>query len=114
MLSRDEILGLDDRKPVKVPVPEWSTDVFVRPMSAAERDALDMETFERREAKKPSNFRARLAVRVICREDGERLFNNDDADAVGKKSQIAVDRIIDAASRTNALTDKDVDALEKN
>lgn len=114
MLTRDEILGLEDRKPAKVAVPEWGTDVYVRPMSASERDALDMETFERREAKKPSNFRSRLAVRVICREDGERLFNNDDADALGKKSQIAIDRIVDAASRSNALTDKDIDALEKN
>ena len=114
MLTRDEILGLDDRKPVKVPVPEWGTDVWVRPMSAAERDALDSETIERREGRKPSNWRARLAVKVICREDGERLFNNDDADALGKKSQLAIDRVIEAASRSNALADKDIAELEKN
>ena len=114
MLTRDEILGLDDRKPVKVSVPEWGTDVWVRPLSAAERDAIDQETADRREAKKPSNWRARMAVRVLCRDDGERLFNNDDADALGKKSQVALERVIEAAIRTNALTDKDVADLEKN
>lgn len=119
MLSREAILGCDDLKREEVQVPEWGGSVFVRVMSGAERDWLDASSLnDQGEAKsvhdRLANYRGRLVVLTTCNEDGSSLFMLPDAEALGKKSAAALDRIVEVAQRINRMTDADVDALTKN
>ena len=110
LLGRDEILGAQDLKTVEVEVPEWGGVVLVRGLTGVERDALEEES-----AKVGlKNLRARYAARCIVDENGERVFSDEDIEALGKKSAPALHRVFMAALRLSALTPEDVEALEKN
>lgn len=113
-LDRTKILGASDLPRETVAVPEWGGDVVVVTLTGTERDQFEVATFEDRKAGSPSNVRARLAVLSVRDEAGNRIFGDEDALDLGKKSAAALDRIFDVATRLNRLQDKDVKALEKN
>ena len=102
-LTRSDILPKNDRPLISVDVPEWGGAVFVRSMSGHDRDSLESGMIELDGSRNMENFRGRLAVRVVCDESGERIFADEDADAVGKKSAAALDRIVSAAAPLNRL-----------
>lgn len=114
MLTKDQILSSSDLPSEEVPVPEWGGKVFVRTMSGAERDAFEQAIVDARKGKASVNVRATLAVRVVTNAAGERVFDDEDAEALGKKSGRALGRIFDVAQRLNGFSDKDVDELEGN
>jgi hypothetical protein len=111
-LDRDSILQAKDRAPVEVKVPEWGGAIFVRPMSGAERDGFEAEMVG--QGNRMTNLRARLAVRVVCDAEGNRLFKDEDAAAVGERSAAALDRIFRAAQKLNSLGDQEVAAAGKD
>ena len=43
LLSRDDILGSDDLRLERVDVPEWNGVLYVRVMTAGERDQFEAE-----------------------------------------------------------------------
>ena len=49
-LSRDEILGKRRGKVEEIKVPEWGGTVFVREITASERDAFEAEAWTRKAA----------------------------------------------------------------
>ena len=113
ILNRDEILGVNDQKIEKVPVPEWGGTVYVRSLSGTERDAFEasMATLGpdgNQDKLNLNNFRARLAAMSICDPDGKRLFSDQDADALGKKNVKALLRIYMTAARLSALRNSDM------
>lgn len=111
-LTRASILEANDRPMKEIAVPEWGGHVYIRMMSAGERDA-----FEGAQESNPAPYRdlrARLAVATVCDTDGELLFTPDDVPALTAKSGRALDRIFAAASKHNGLTKADVDELRKN
>ncbi|MFO8014747.1 MAG: phage tail assembly chaperone [Phycisphaerae bacterium] len=113
LLGRDAILAAEDTTTERLSVPEWGGDVYVRVMTAAERDAWENDLYARQQKGQAlKNVRARLAVRVLVDEAGRRLFSDDDAAALGAKSGRALDRIFEAAQRLNGLGPEDVEALE--
>lgn len=110
MLTREQILGSRDLQAVEVRVPEWSGSVFVRPMSAGERERW--EGFVTGETKE--RIRATLASRTVCDDAGELLFTEADVEALGAKSGAALTRIFEAALRLNRISKADVEDAEKN
>lgn len=110
ILSRDAILAADDLTREELVVPEWGGSVYVKVMTAAERDRFE----ERFTTNRYDNVRAYLAVCVVCDEAGRSLFTLDDLAALGGKSAAAMDRIFAVAQRVNKLTDEDVEDLEGN
>jgi hypothetical protein len=114
MLSKDFILGFDDKKIEKVIVPEWgNAEIFVRSITAKEQDAWSSETAKQKKESK-ANFQASFLVLCICDETGKLLFEPKDADSLGNKSAGALNRIFNVASRLNGLSSDDVKELEKN
>lgn len=115
-LSRDAILAIKDTDLVSVDIPEWATKddplgrVYVRPMTGKERDAYDMETVG---SGRPENMRARMAVRAICDENGQRIFNDSDAEMLGNKSATALDRVYRAMERHNKLGAAEIEEAKK-
>lgn len=115
VLSRDEILSVEDLRVRTVDVPEWGGQVLVRELSAAERDDLEGETIAiENESEKSRNLRARIVVRCVVDEKGERVFGDKDAELVGRKSGAAVDRIFQVASELSGLSKDSAETLEKN
>jgi hypothetical protein len=117
LLTREQILAADDTsKRETVPVPEWFPDgeVLVGVMLGHERDKFEVEYQRAREGKSPNGIRAWLAAATLVDERGKRLFTPSDVTALARKSSIPLDRIWDVATRINGLTQKDVEALQKN
>lgn len=115
--TKDSILAYR-AKLTPVEVPEWGGTVYVRVMSGAERDAFEDETFKingKNVELNRKNARARLLVRCITDEGGERLFNdNGDADRLGAQPADVLDRVYAVAAKSNGLSKADEDDLAKN
>lgn len=113
-LSKDQILG-NKLKSETVTVPEWGGDVIVREMSARERDAFETAILNRDgEEVTVENVRAHLAVRSVVDEQGNRIFGDDDAEALANQSGAALNRIYTKACRLSRLRKADVEELVKN
>jgi len=113
-LNREEILKADDLPREPVDAPEWGGQVFIRTMTGTERDAWEAEMVQGKDQVDMQNFRARLAVRVLVDEKGERLFKDGDAHRLGLKSARVLARIYDKARELNGLSNEDAEELVKN
>ena len=113
MLSRDQILQADDLPVLQVPCPEWGGDVFVRTLDATERENIAAK-YGNEDGKIGENFLGRFCAIVICDEQGRRIFNDEDAAALGKKNPEVLMRIMEAAQRHNKMSDEAVEELAKN
>jgi len=115
LLTRDAILGADDRPTVDVEVPEWGGTVRVRGLSGAERDAYEVALAGVRPDGSRRlnlvNVRARLIAMTVVDEDGARMFTDADAEALGAKSGTAMQRVFETAQHLSGLTDEDVEEL---
>lgn len=117
MISREVILAAAGKKaPVAVAVPEWGGEVFLRVMTARERDAYEAEMCGQGGAGKINydNFRARLVARCLCDESGTRLFSDADIPALGESSAPVIRLLFDEAQRINGMTVAEVEDLRKN
>lgn len=116
---REDILGVDDLSREEVKIPSWnlSQPVYVREMTAAERDEYEAYLLDNRgpdEKKNLRGVRARLVVLTLVDKDGNRIFADSDIDAVGRKGARSIEPIVEAAIKLNAMRKKDVEALAKN
>lgn len=116
MLNRDEILAVNDLQIQAVDVPEWGGKVYIRGLRGRERDQYEESLLGGAIGGRISydNARAKLLVRCICDEHGERIFRDEDADVLGTKSAIVLDRLFGIASRISGLTPGDVEELLGN
>lgn len=113
-LTKDQILDAEDRKTEDVEVPEWGGTVRVISLSARERDAFEQSCVKFKGKKREENLdniRARLSALTMVDVNNERLFTDAEAEALGRKSAAALDRVFMAAQRLNGMTDEDVEEL---
>lgn len=114
---REDILNVDDLPTEKVPVPEWDVTVYVRSMTALERDMYEASLLENKDADMTErlwNMRAKLVVLCCVDEDNNRVFKDSDVKALGQKSSRAVSRVADAAQLLNALGDESIEEIAGN
>jgi len=117
ILSRDAIRALDDRVRELVEVPEWGGALYVRAMTALEREQFEQSLLDQRRGKNRLRLeyaRARLAVMVCEDEGGKPIFEDADVAWLATKSAAALERIFKVASRLSGLDEDDLDALAKN
>jgi hypothetical protein len=104
VLSATEILEADDIQVVDIDVPEWGGVVKLRPMSAEESIAYN-------EAVKAGDKRhgaVILASTCLVDEEGKKLFTEDQARGLVKKSLAALLRIQKVALKVNGFVDDEV------
>lgn len=111
ILSKDAILAADDLPRETVNVPEWGGEVLVRTMSGTDRDAFEASLLEK--DGRMENVRARLVALTLCDAQGDRLFNDSEIAALGRKSARALDRVFSVAQRLNGIGEEQVDAAKK-
>jgi hypothetical protein len=114
MLSRDEILSKTDLKKQTVNIPEWGGEVIVSEMSGEARDQWEQSLHDKDSKGRLVNPRANLVIATVVDEKGNRLFNDQDRDAVGKISSATLEIICRVAQRINKLTVDDLEQEKKN
>src|SRR5690606_40748699 len=100
LLSRDAILQAQDLPTERVEIPEWNGEVIVRGLTAAERDQFEQSIVETRGKDTRvnlRNIRAKLVALCVVDEEGKRLFKDEDAELLGRKSAVALNRIFEVA-----------------
>ena len=132
-LSKDHILSAEDRPRSVEKVPEWCPhkpdgvavctdethdhDVILRGISGLERIAFDQENIKQvgDEFKwNPQNIQARLLAKSIVDEDGNRIFNDQEALNLGAKSASVLSRLYAAAQKLNGMGAEDGEELKGN
>ena len=106
---RSRILAADDIKIEKVAIPEWGGDYYIKIISGTDRDAFEDSYTEQ----KMKAFRVRFLVLCLCDEGGSRIFKDEDAAELGKKSSVVINRVFEAAWKINAFTPEAVENLGK-
>ena len=117
LLSASDILGADDLAHERVDVPEWGGHVFVKTLTAGERDAFEASMFKGRgkdRVENLENLRARLCALTLCDEAGVRLFDAADVARLTAKSAKALDRVFDRAQRLNGMGAADIEEMVGN
>ena len=118
LLTREAILQAKDLPYEDVAVPEWGGKVRVRALTGAERDRFEASIVEQRGKAGPrlntANIRAKLVALCCVDEQGNRLFSDEDAELLGRKSAAALNRVFEVAQRLSGLTQADMEELEKN
>lgn len=118
LLSREQILGADDRSTQDVEVPEWGGSVRVRAISGAERDAYEAGLVQLKSDGSRkftlANARSRLVALSIVDEAGARIFDEADVAKLGEKSAVALERVFDVAASLSGLSDDAVEEMVQN
>lgn len=116
LLTRDEILAATDRQMELVEVPEWGGAVYIRSLTADERDEFEESLLEQNKRTKKQDVRlrqarAKLVSRAACDDKGVRLFSERDVVALGAKNAAAMDRLFDKASELSGIREADLEEL---
>lgn len=118
LLTRDQIIAVDDRTYEEVDVPEWGGSVRMRSLSGKERDDFEASMMQRKGNKvkdNMANFRARLLALCIVDENGKRLFVlPTEVLALGDRSAAAIQRLYNKANEMNGFSEKDVEDLTED
>lgn len=116
LLTKDQILSVNDLPFKDVDVPEWGGTVRVRTMTGAERDAYELSLVEFRAGEavpRRDNMRAKLLARCIVDEKGSVMFSEKEIVELGRKSTRAISRLFDVAVELSAVSKAEVQAAEK-
>jgi hypothetical protein len=113
--TKEDILGT---KPPREAVSWNDKQVWIAAMSGTDRDAFEAENLGLAALDENtghlSNIRARLLVKCLVDESGERLFVDQDAVELGKVWCAPLDKAFAVAKRINSLSQADMEELEKN
>lgn len=114
-LTREEILAKRNvRQRVPVEVPGFGT-LHVAKFTARDRDRFEEIVTGGIPGKvNLRNVRAQVATLLAVNEDGTRLFQDSDADAIGELDSDAVQAIIDAGFKLNGLNADSLEDAVKN
>lgn len=121
LTSGAAILALDDLPTELVTVPQWRDNtVLVRGLTGKDRDAYEGEIIVSRKDPRTGaltqdinlvNARAKLVARCVVDEAGNRLFTDDQVEALGAKSAAALQLIFDVAQRLSGMRAEDLKEL---
>lgn len=116
--TRDLILNADDIELVKLPVPEWKDkegniiDIYVKQMSGRDSEEYIEATNEAHGGYKQRN--AKILVCSICDKDGNRLFTNDDIEALQDKNSRVMNRLVEDIVKINFKSADEIEDEAKN
>lgn len=108
IMGKDAILGVKDLKRETVAVPEWGGEVIIQEITAYDRDALFREINEGSTV----NIAARVLVRCLVDQNGERLFLDEEAGRLGQRSTAVLNRLFEVAQRLNAINGDPEEAVK--
>jgi hypothetical protein len=118
LLTRDQIREVaDDIETVLVPCPEWGGDILIRGLTGAEWSNFEnsIVSYKGEKVKRDNkNLSARLIVLAAVDDKGQRLFAEDDASWLAKRSGKVLRRLADVASSLAGVSKDDMETLKEN
>ncbi len=113
VLSREEVLNIQDLKTEEVLVPEWGegVGVIVRSLTGKERDEYEAKHVTAKGKDTTINMRnarAHLIALSCVDEGGKQLFSIQDVNALGGKNAAALDRIFSVAMKLAGISEEDM------
>jgi hypothetical protein len=117
MLNREMILARKKLKTEVVNVPEWGGTVTVREMTGVERDEFETMIIAAGGVENPGavrGLRAKTVALTAIDAEGNRLFTEDDAEALGQLSAAALNRVFEVSSRLSGLGADGIEGLAGN
>lgn len=111
---RAAIVGSDDlpREPVDVPWDLGGTKLYVRALTASEKDAYVAKTMPTGEFIWTNDLTASLLVKVIVTDDGERIFSDADVIVLGGKGSATLSKLFKVAMRLSGMNEEGADQIE--
>jgi hypothetical protein len=106
----DDILAADQSQSVKVHVPEWRCDVWIRTLPLGDLQAWELECL-RSKGEGVDEYRTRYLSKCLVDADGKPLFSNEQLKKLSGKVGA---RLFKIAQRHNDLDDKEIEELGKN
>lgn len=110
MSLRDQLKQAGSRKPLKINVPEWGFDLYVRILTVGERDSYENLWLTRGKGG-VKDFRSEYLCRVLCDESGQRIYGDGDVAEVAGLDGSILARVFDIAASHNKLTETDIREL---
>lgn len=117
ILKKDDILNAQDLPFKDVEVPQWGGTVRIRALNSAERDAFEQSITQFRGNDvdlKMNNIRAKLVAMAAIDEEGNKLFTLQEAEKLGKKSAVVMDKLFQVAQELSGMRQQDLDDAIKN
>lgn len=112
LLSKNAILGASDLASEVLSVPQWGGDVRIRELTAHERSVFEKDAMAGKEIDWV-DYKVRMVCICVVDEANERIFSDEDRDAVGKRSPAAIDLVFNAITALNKLGNAATDEAEK-
>lgn len=110
---RAKITASDDlpREPVDVP---WLDEkIYVRGLSGDEKDEWYARNMPDGDFRWRSGLTASLLVKTLVTEDGERIFDDNETDVLGRKSAAVLSELMAVAMRLSGLNEETEVAVEE-
>ncbi len=118
LLSKDEILGMDDIPTEEVLVPEWKNrKVLVCGLTGAGKNAYQASIMEfqgKTRKAKLEHSTAKLLVRTLVDRNRQPIFSETDILKLGTKSAAVLERLAKVASRLSGMDEEENEQLLKN
>jgi hypothetical protein len=118
-LTAEQVLAASDIDTEAIDVPEWGGKVYIRGLTAAQRDRYDREIVQIDKNGNTSigrleNLRALLVVRCLVAEDGTRLFEDRQARELGEKSSVVIGRLWEVAAKLSGMSVTEEEAVAES
>jgi hypothetical protein len=121
LLTREQIDKADDLKRETVLVEEWGGEVIVRAATSIEREEYNQSVFRPqvtagKSELKPDfrNSEAKLVVKCLIYENGERMYSDAEATKLGQKSSTAIRALFNVVARLSGMDSESRKRAEKN
>lgn len=110
MSLADDIRAADQLQSVKVSVPEWKCDVWIRTLPLGELQAWELACL-RSKGDGVDDYRTRYLAKCLVDADGKELFTSEQLKSL---SGTVGARLFKIAQKHNELDDKDIEDIGKN
>lgn len=118
LLTKEELLSMDDIPIEEVVVPEWrNRTVLVCGLSAAAKNAYQASLVEIKGSSRRvrmENATAKLLVLTVLGRDRKAMFRETDIERLGAKSAAALERLAKVANRLSGMDEQENAELVKN
>lgn len=107
-LNRQAFLAAAKLNVKKVCVQPYG-DLFIKEMTGSERDFFEASLMDASGKTQTKGMRARLVMLSVCDAEGNRIFADDDLDAINAAPARALGELADAIITLNGLKPDDVE-----
>jgi len=113
MSLKDTIFAMPMPDPIRVDIPEWGIALYVKQLTAYERDQWEKSClFD--DSKNKDNIRATLIIASVVDDKGQKVFDDSDIAKVSALAIVPIQRLYNAATEANRVSIGDIDELKKS